>query len=115
MESLVFTPAGLLELLLKIDELKDYNITILETIDGKIQLQIGDSIYELDSSESTDVEVDEDVIEEVEDVNVETYQSLEDDISFETGEDVVESGFLKEAAKALLLGGMIKLSAKLIK
>ena len=39
MDSIVFTPASLIDLLSQIEELKDYDIGISETIDGQIQLK----------------------------------------------------------------------------
>ena len=47
MENIVFTPASLIDLLSKIDELSEFNVGITETIDGDLQLEIGDSIYSI--------------------------------------------------------------------
>ena len=41
MDSIVFTPASLIDLLSKIEELSDYPIGITETLDGQIQLNVG--------------------------------------------------------------------------
>lgn len=115
MTDIVFTPSGLLELLVQIDELKDVNIGISETVDGDLQLQVGDSTYILDTADATTVDVDESVVDVVQDVNEDAYDALEasGDIGFD--EEPVEGGLIKSLAKTLLLGGMVKLTAKLLK
>ena len=45
MEQQLFTPAALLSLLSQIDELKDKQLELTETLDGTMQLCIGDSVY----------------------------------------------------------------------
>ena len=111
--NIIFTPAALLEVLTQIDELKDYNISVTETLDNKIQIQVGDSIYQIESEGIEDVEVSEDVLDSVEEINEDAYENLVEDSEFESS-DVVEAGFLKEAIKSLLLGGAIKLIKKLM-
>lgn len=112
--NIVFTPASLIDLLSKIDELSEFNVGITETIDGDLQLEIGDSIYSIQTEEAIDVTVDESVVNQIEIVNESAYESLSDDVDVEYLE-TIESGILKEAAKSLLLGGMLRLSAKLLK
>ena len=112
--NIIFTPASLLEILNQIDELKDYNISVTETLDGNIQIEIGDSAYQIDTDNIEEVEVPEDVVDTVEDINEETYEDLVDSEEFESTEEVVEGGFLKEAIKSLLLGGAVKLIKKLL-
>lgn len=114
MENIVFTPASLIDLLSKIDELSEFNVGITETIDGDLQLEIGDSIYSIQTEGAIDVTVDESVVNQIEIVNESAYESLSDDVDVEYLE-TIESGILKEAAKSLLLGGMLRLSAKLLK
>lgn len=116
MDSIVFTPAALLDLLTQIDELKDVYVGLSETIDGDIQLQVGESIYHLDTDEAVDLVVDDSVVETLEDINLETYQDLEDggEIDLSTGDDI-NSGFLKEVAKTLLVGGMARLAGHMLK
>ena len=43
---LLFTPASILEILNQIDELKEYDLGVAETLDGKLQVQVGTSFYE---------------------------------------------------------------------
>lgn len=120
MNEVVFTPASVLALLANIDELADYDISLTETLDGGFQLSIGDSYYTLESDNLNEIEVDQDVVQEVDIINEEVYDELGDQFDLTSYPDdesleSVESGLLKEAAKSLLLGGMIRLSAKLLK
>jgi len=118
MEDLLFTPAALLDVLTQIEELKDVDLGITETVDGQLQLQVGESTYLLQPEGETEVDVEESDLEKVEDANMEAYENLESDgeINIEKeADETIESGLIKEAAKALLLGGMIKLSAKMLK
>lgn len=107
--NIIFTPASLLEILNQLDELKEYNISVTETLDGNLQIEIGDSVYQVDTDNLEEIKVPEEVVDTVEDINEETYEELIDSNEFESTEEVVEGGFLKEAIKSLLLGGAIKL------
>ena len=112
----LFTPSSILDLLYQIDELSEYDIGISETLDDKLQLTIGDSIYEIGPSSENEIIVEEDVIDAVEEINEEAYQDLIDEEGFEySDQEPVESGLIKEAVKSLLLGGAIKLAAKMLK
>ena len=116
MSNIVFTPASLIDLLSQIDELANYDIGITETLDDKIQLTIGDSTYLIDDAEATEVNVDDAVVEDVEDINVEAYENLDDSIEVAVGdEQIIESGIIKELAKTLLVGGLVRLGSKLLK
>ena len=113
--NIVFTPASLLEILNQINELKDYNIGVTETLDDKIQIQIGDSVYQIETEDTEEVAVTQDAIDKVEEVNEDAYENLVDGDDFEEiNEEVVEGGLLKEAIKSMLLGGAIKLVKKLL-
>lgn len=117
-DSILFTPASLLDFLSSIDELKDLDVGLTETIDGNIQVQIGSSIYEIDTSNATDVSVDESVVNTIDDVNESTYEELDDNYDStipNTSLEDVEGGLIKEALKTLLVGGMVRLGAKLLK
>jgi len=116
MSNIVFTPASLIDLLSQIDELNEYEIGITETIDDKLQLNIGDSTYIIDDKDVTEISVDESVVDAVEDANVEAYENLDDSIEVMLDdEQLIESGVLKEIAKTLLVGGMVRLAGKLMK
>lgn len=107
---IVFTPAALLELLSKIDEFKEFDLSLTENMDGTLQLQVGDSFYELASDESVnDIQVDESVVEEISDINEEAYEDLMDDDFTDSTLEPVESGIIKEALKTLLIGGIVRM------
>ena len=111
---IVFTPAAILDMLSQIIELQDYAIGVTETIDGNLQIQIGDSIYEVQSEAAEEVSVPEDVVESIETINEDAYTDLVESGSFEETQQTVESGLIKEAIKSLLLGGAIKFIKKLL-
>lgn len=110
MNTLLFTPAALLDFLSSIDELKDFDIGITESSSEDIQVQIGESTYSVDTSQATEVEVDEDVIDQVDEANEEAY----DELDVDTQEDV-EGGIIKEALKTLLVGGLVRMGANVLK
>lgn len=113
--NIVFTPAAILDMLSQIDELRDYDLSIAETLDGKLQIIVGDSIYNIETDNAEQIEVPEDVVDTVEDINDDAYEDLIDSEEFESqDQDIVESGLIKEAIKSLLLGGAIKLVKKLL-
>ncbi len=115
MDKLLFSAASILSLLAQVEEFKDFNIGITETLDGKIQLQVDDSVYELIPDESTavDAPVEDEVIEDVETAQEEAYQDLASEgIEIDTP---IESGLIKEALKTIALGGMVRLGAKWLK
>ena len=110
---LVFTTSSLLDLLTQIEELKDFQIDLDESSNGTVKLTIGDSVYEINPKDATEVRVEEETLEQVEEINEEGFDNLPDDIDV-TDAEPVESGVLKELLKSLALGGMIRLSAKLL-
>ena len=110
MNMLLFTPAALLDFLSSIDELKDFDIGITESSSGDIQVQIGESTYNVDTSQATEIEVDEEAIDQVDEANEEAYDELDVD-----AQDDVEGGIIKEALKTLLVGGLVRMGAKVLK
>ena len=134
MSETIFTPAAVLDLLLQIDELSEYDIGITETIDGKLQLQVGTSVYEIENENIEEIAVEESIVDTVSDINEETYSDLgvdSDDIQYghldendyvdeendyvDYQDEYVESGIITELAKTLLVGGMVRLAPKLLK
>jgi hypothetical protein len=113
-KEILFTPAALLDLLTQIDELQDYNITVTESIDGDVQLHIGESVYSISGDDATEVDVDESVVQDIAEINLEAYDSLEASGDIDLGEPV-ESGILKTLGKALAIGGLVMIGGKLLK
>jgi len=115
MEEIVFTSSALLELLSQIPEFDEHRLAISETLDGNIQLQVDDSYYVLQTNQS-DVPVDEATVDTIAEINDDVYEDLvETEGEDNLPDDYIESGIIKEALKTLLLGGMIRLSSKLLK
>lgn len=114
MEELLLTPATLLDLLSNIDEFKNFTIGITETFDGKLQLQVNDSYYEIQPENVVEIDVSQSDMDEVAEANLNTYESLAENNQISLDEPV-EGGIIKELLKSLALGGMVRLSAKLLK
>lgn len=112
---ILLTPAALLDFLRQVDELADKDISIDET-DSTITVTIGDSVYGIDVNKAEDVEVPDEVVEEVADVADEAYAELsEDGVDFtETDEEPVEGGIIGEVLKTLAVGGLVRLTGKLV-
>lgn len=109
---IVLTPAALLDLLSNIEEFKDYNIGLFETLDGNLQLQVGDSYYDLTSeSDISEVSIDESSLNQISEINDEAYEHVESD---EVVENEVESGVITELVKTLALGGLVRLGKNLL-
>ena len=116
MEQLVFTPSAVLDLLTSIDELSEYEIGISETLDGKLQVTVGDSTYQLDDTPIDDVSVDEVTLDEIVDINMNAYAELEDSDRVDISDKVdIKSGVLKEIGKTILVGGLVRLTSKLLR
>lgn len=115
-EEILLTPAALLELLVQIKELEDKLVGVDVTLDGNVEVIIGDSTYLLDCSNAMDIEVDPEVVEEVSDLNEQVYEELlsNPDNSLEPM-DQIEGGVLKEIAETLLVGGVVRLGGQAVK
>ena len=113
----VFTPASILDLLSQIKELEDYDLSVYETLDGEIQIQIGDSFYQItDQNNATIIETDDDVVDIIEETNEETYEDIvEDDNASMISNETIEGGLVKEALKTLLIGGVVRLAKNYLK
>jgi len=111
---ILFTPAALLDFLRQVDELADKDIAVSDTADG-VTITIGSSTYSIDSADASDIEVPDEVVEEVGEINENTYEELDDVEYTELDEDeTVEGGLIKEALKTLAVGGLVRLTAKLL-
>lgn len=114
MNEIVFTPAAVLDMLRQIEELKDKDISLSDTPGSSIEITIGESTYTVDTASATPIEVSEEVVEDIADVNADTYTELaSDDVVVEDIEEV-KSGILKEIAKTLAVGGLVRLTSKLL-
>lgn len=111
---ILFTPAAVLDLLSRVEEFNDYHLGITETLDGQLQLQVGESFYIIDDQEATNIDVTDDVVETIEEVNLEAYEQLADNDVIDLQEPV-ESGILSGMAKALAIGGLVMVGSKMAK
>ncbi len=113
-DTILFTPAAVLSLLMQITELQDKNIDFVESLNGKLQLIIGDSTYDIDIDVGTTVRVNEDTIDDVEDVNQQTYEDLVYEQGLTLNPEYVSSGLIMEAIKSILVGGAVRLANKVL-
>lgn len=105
---IVFTPASLLDIISKIDELSEYEVGLTTTLDGQLQLQVGDSVYDLTSeSDVNNVNVDDSVVDDVSEINEDAYDQIVDSEDEEA--QPIESGLIKEMIKTLAIGGIVRL------
>lgn len=117
MSELLFTPAAILDLLSKIDELKDIDVGVSELLDNQIQVTVGESVYIVSGEGATTIQVNPDTLEVIEDVNMDTYQQLSDsgEVELQDNPEAVEGGIIKEFAKTLFVGGLVRLTAKMLR
>ena len=112
-EETLFTTSAVLDLLSQVDELADKNIDLIEGEDN-LKLNIGESSYDIPLNTSEEVEVPEEVVDQVADINDEAFDNLETSGVEITDEEVVEGGIIKEALKTLAIGGLVRLTGKLV-
>jgi len=110
---ILFTTASLLDFLQQIDELSDKNIIINED-GGAVTITIGESTYEISKADAEEVEVEPEVVDEVSEINETTFEELDDVEYTELDEETVEGGIISEALKTLAVGGMVRLTSKLL-
>lgn len=111
---ILLTPAALLDFLRQVDELADKDI-ILDEDNSAITVTIGDSTYSINKSDAEEVEVPDEVVDEVAEINENTYSEI-DDIEYDDTDEgeVVEGGILSEALKTLAVGGLVRLAGKIM-
>lgn len=109
-DTLVLTPSGLLTFLVEIEELKGENIYLSETDDG-IVVTIGDSSYTLKSPAESEISIDSEAVDEIDEINEIGYDDIAEDLdeSFENSEEI-EGGIIKELVKTLAVGGLVRLT-----
>ena len=109
-EAILFTPSAILDLLSKIDELQEYELGLTESLDGALQLQIGDSFYELNADEiATDIEIDDQIVDQIAAINELAYEDLVNDGLTEESSEPIQSGLIKEIVRTLLIGGVVRM------
>ena len=120
----LFTTASLLDFLRQIDELSDKDIDVFDN-ESFALITIGDNQYRIDYDTAEEVEVPEEAVEEVTDIIEDTYDELgasgvdyeeinDLEVDDEGNLDVVEGGIIKEALKTLAIGGLVRLTGKLV-
>ena len=109
MGEVLYTSAAVVDLLSQISELQGKTIDINET-DNQAVITIDDTEYTIPYNNATEIEVDDSVIDEVADITDTAYDELDES----TSEDIT-SGILKELAKTLFVGGLVRLTGKLLK
>lgn len=117
MDELLFTPASILDLLSQIEELQNVDVGIHEHVDG-VDIQVGQLTYTISSKDATEIHVNPHVLDIVDDVNTDTYQNLQDSnnmIVYDGDEEPIEGGIIKQLAKTLFVGGLVRLTAKMLK
>lgn len=114
---ILLTPAALLDFLRQVDELADKDISVDET-GSTITVTIGESTYGIDLNKAEEIEVPDEIVEEVSDVADEAYAELsESGVEFTEvadAEEVVEGGIIKETLKTLAVGGLVRLTGKIL-
>lgn len=114
---ILLTPAALLDFLRQVDELADKDIAVDDT-GSTITVTIGESTYGIDLNIAEEIEVPDEIVEEVSDVADEAYAELsESGVEFTEiadTEEVVEGGIIKETLKTLAVGGLVRLTGKIL-
>jgi len=112
---ILLTPAALLDFLRQVDELADKDISVDET-GSTLTVTIGESTYDIDLNQAETVEVPDEVVDEVADVADEAYAELGEagvDVT-DADDEVVEGGLISEALKTLAVGGLVRLTGKIM-
>ena len=108
---IVLTESGLLTFLSEIDELKDYPLSLTSDEDGII-VEIGDSIYKLELTPDSEVTIDSDAVEEIQEINECGFDDI--DGLVDNDEEPIEGGVIKELLKTLAVGGLVRLTKNAI-
>lgn len=114
-DQILFTPAAILSILAQIDELKDKDIGITETLDHNLQLQVGETTYKIDPDAASVVNVDDYIISDISEINEEAYDDMIESSQPDMQYTTVTSGIIKELVKTLLVGGMVRLTSKILR
>lgn len=112
---IVLTPAALMEFLIQVEELSGQDVGVSETLDGNIQVTIGDSVYVIDCQDAEDVNVSDKVVTEVSDINDKAYDNIINEYDSVSDDSPVEGGILKELVKTLAVGGLVRMGGSALK
>lgn len=105
-QELLLTSASLFDILSQIQELSGCKIDVSDT-GTSISIKIDDNTYVVKSSSNDIVSAPESVVQDVSEI-VDTEYGRSD------SSENIESGVLKEIVKTLAVGGLVRLSAKLL-
>ena len=105
-QELLLTSVSLFDILSQIPELSGCKIDVSDT-GTSISIKIDDNAYVVKSSSNDIVSAPESVVQDVSEI-VDTEYSKSD------SSENIESGVLKEIVKTLAVGGLVRLSAKLL-
>lgn len=122
MDEVLFTSAAVADLISQLDEYQGKTVHITDTPAGA-EIVIDNATYNIPYQNAEEVQVDEAALEEVTDVLDDAYSRFETDEVLFNGVGAVHSdepaditsGILKEVAKTLLVGGLVRLTTKLLK
>lgn len=105
-QELLLTSVSLFDILSQISELSSCKIDVSDT-GTSISIKIDDNTYVVKSSSNDIVSAPESVVQDVSEI-VDTEYGRSD------SSENIESGVLKEIVKTLAVGGLVRLSAKLL-
>ena len=105
-QELLLTSVSLFDILSQISELSSCKIDVSDT-GTSISIKIDDNTYVVKSSSNDIVSAPESVVQDISEI-VDTEYGRSD------SSENIESGVLKEIVKTLAVGGLVRLSAKLL-
>lgn len=108
----LFTSAAVMDLLSQLPELADKDLELVNHGDGTMLLTIDGAQYTLRSEEPAEIQVSDDDVDYAQAADDAAFEDIE---GLESSTEPIESGILKHMVKAMLLGGMVKLTSKLLK
>lgn len=109
MAEVLYTSAAVVDLISQINELQGKTIDINET-DSQAIITIDDTEYTIPYNNAAEIEVDDFIVDEVADITDSAYEDMDESVP-----DDITSGILKELAKTLFVGGLVRLTGKLLK
>lgn len=105
-QELLLTSVSLFDILSQISELSSCKIDVSDT-GTSISIKIDDNTYVVKSSSNDIVSAPESVVQDVSEI-------VDTEYGRSNSSENIESGVLKEIVKTLAVGGLVRLSAKLL-